>query len=116
MTETNGRMVSMALIEAEAKKIYKQYYKVTFKSNALDKRTKELIALGVSAAIGCQGCLKGHIRKSIGMGITLDEIKETIAVASGVAAAGVIDATDIANHELGLVREPEPVGVAGEGE
>jgi hypothetical protein len=37
------------------------------------------------------------------MGITLDEIRETIAVASGVAAASVIDATDIANAELGIV-------------
>ncbi|MCA9412624.1 MAG: carboxymuconolactone decarboxylase family protein [Candidatus Omnitrophica bacterium] len=107
MTETNGKMVSMALIEEEAKKIYKQYYKVTFKSNALDKKTKELIALGVSAATGCRGCLRGHLRKSIGMGITLDEIKETIAVASGVAAAGVIDAADIANAELGIVLPPK---------
>jgi AhpD family alkylhydroperoxidase len=71
-----AKWFSMALIEKEAKKIYKQYYKVTFKANALDKKTKELIALGVSAAIGCQGCLRGHLRKSISLGITLDEIKE----------------------------------------
>ncbi len=107
MTEPNGKMVSMALIEEEAKKHYKQYYKATFKSNALDKKTKELIALGVSATIGCRGCLRGHLRKAVNMGISLDEIKETIAVASGVAAAGVIDAADIANHELGIVRAPE---------
>jgi AhpD family alkylhydroperoxidase len=103
MSTTNNRMVSMALIEQEAKKIYKQYYKTTFKPGALDKKTKELIALGAAAIAGCQGCLKGHLRKSIGMGITLDEIRETIAVASGVAAASVIDATDIANAELGIV-------------
>ena len=103
MKVTKNNMVSMALIEEEAKKVYKQYYKVTFKGGALDKKTKELIALGASAVTGCQGCLKGHLRKSISMGITLDEIRETIAVVSGVAAASVIDSTDIANAEMGIV-------------
>ena len=107
MTDTNDKIISMALIEEEAKKIYKQYYKVTFKPNALDKKTKELIALGASAAIGCQGCLRGHLRKSLSLGISLEEIKEAVAVASGVAAAGVIDATDIANAALGIVRSAE---------
>jgi AhpD family alkylhydroperoxidase len=99
------KMVSMALIETEAKKIYKQYYKATHRDGALDKKSKELIALGVSAALGCQGCLRGHLRKSIHLGITLDEIREAIAIAAGVAAASVIDATDIANSDLGLVTD-----------
>ncbi|NUN97386.1 MAG: carboxymuconolactone decarboxylase family protein, partial [Candidatus Omnitrophica bacterium] len=103
--KTANRMVSMALIEKEAKKIYKQYYKATHKDGALDRKTKELIALGVSAATGCQGCLKGHLRKSLHMGITLDEIREAIAIAAGVAAATLIDATDIANAELGIVTD-----------
>jgi AhpD family alkylhydroperoxidase len=103
MSTLNHKPVSMALIEEEAKRIYKQYYKVTFKPNSLDKKTKELIAIGASAVAGCQGCLKGHLRKSLGLGITLDEIREAVAIAAGVAAASVIDATDIANAELGLV-------------
>jgi len=107
MVKPPKSMISMALVEKEAKKIYKQYYKVTHRDGALDKRTKELIAIGVAAVTGCQGCLKGHLRKSIHMGISLDEIREVIGIATGVAAATVIDATDIANSELGLVTDSD---------
>lgn len=97
------RVVSLALIEKEAKKVYKQYYKVSHRDGALDRRTKELIAIGVSAVTGCRGCLKGHLKKSVQMGITIDEIREAISIATGVAAATVIDNSDIANADLGLV-------------
>lgn len=100
-----NRMVSMALIEKEARKIYKQYYKATHRDGALDLKTKELVAISVSAVTGCQGCLKGHLKKAIHLGITVEQIREAIAIATAVAAATVIDSTDIANQELGLVTD-----------
>jgi AhpD family alkylhydroperoxidase len=48
---------------------------------ALDKKTKELIALGIAVADRCDGCIGFHTKALVGLQASRDEIAETLAVA-----------------------------------
>lgn len=51
------------------------------KANALDTRTKELIALGIAVAIRCDGCVGFHAEAAMKQGATRDEVMETMGMA-----------------------------------
>jgi len=78
------------------------FYKTTYTDGHLDMVTKELIAIGAALALGCKGCLEGHIRKALKFGATREEISESIAVAIGVNAAAIVDLTDIAADNMDM--------------
>lgn len=48
---------------------------------ALDKKTKELIALAIGINARCEGCVISHVRGALKAGATREEIVETIGVA-----------------------------------
>jgi AhpD family alkylhydroperoxidase len=52
----------------------------TFKTNNLDKKTKELIALGISVIINCESCIEWHIHEALQDGATENEILEAMEV------------------------------------
>jgi AhpD family alkylhydroperoxidase len=51
------------------------------KANALDTKTKELIALAVSVATRCDGCIGFHAEAAVKHGATRDEVMETMGMA-----------------------------------
>jgi AhpD family alkylhydroperoxidase len=51
------------------------------KANALDTRTKELIALAIGVAIRCDDCIGFHIKAALEQGATKDEVMETLGLA-----------------------------------
>jgi AhpD family alkylhydroperoxidase len=87
---------SYTMVEDRMKRIYFTFYQETYKTSTIDRKTKELIAIAASLAFKCQGCLEGHIKKALKFGATPEEISESISITMGVAAAGVVDLTDIA--------------------
>ncbi len=91
---------SYTMVEPRMKKIYFDFYQETYKKTKIDPKTKELIAIAASLGFKCQGCLNGHIKKAVKFGATPEEISESIAIAMGVAAASVVDQTDIASEHL----------------
>lgn len=91
---------SYTMVEGHMKKIYFEFYQATYKKTLIDRKTKELIAIAASLGFRCQGCLNGHIKKAKKFGATPEEISETIAITMGVAAASVVDLTDIAAEHL----------------
>ncbi|HYK87834.1 MAG TPA: carboxymuconolactone decarboxylase family protein [Acidobacteriota bacterium] len=91
---------SYTMVEDRMKRIYFAFYQETYKKTRLDRKTKELIAIAASLGFRCQGCLNGHIKKAKKFGATPEEISESIAIAMGVAAASVVDLTDIAAEHL----------------
>lgn len=104
----SSAMRSYALLTPELKEVYFQFYKATYGKSHLDLKTKELIAVGAALACGCKGCLEGHLKKAKKVGATSEEIAEVIAVTLGVAAATIVDRSDIANYNLGgLFDRPE---------
>jgi len=93
----------MSMIEPRFRDIYKSFYKQSyFTPTTLDVKTKELIAIGVSALAKCEGCLEGHIKKALELGVTKHEISDALVVAIGIAAASVVDMSDKAAIKLGL--------------
>ena len=48
---------------------------------ALDKKTKELIALALGVAAHCDACLGFHVKALVKLGATRAEIEEALAVA-----------------------------------
>jgi len=93
---------SYTMVDPRFREIYFQFYKETYKPSVLDRKTKELIAIGASLAAKCQGCLEGHIKKALKFGATREEISESIAIAIGVNAAAIVDLTDIAADNMSL--------------
>lgn len=119
-SKSEEKWPSYTMVDPRMRKIYFQFYQETYKASALDRKTKELVAIAASLACHCKGCLEGHIKKALKYGATKEELSETIAITMGVAAASIVDLTDIAAAELKIrhfdgVRAPsEPREVSPE--
>lgn len=59
-------------------------YQAVYQDGALNGKTKQLIALGVSAQVPCDYCVLAHTQRAKAAGATDDEIKEAVAVAGTV--------------------------------
>ena len=88
------------MVDPRMRRIYFQFYQETYKASGLDRKTKELIAIAASLVSHCKGCLEGHIKKALKYGATKEELSETIAITMGVAAASIVDLTDIAAENM----------------
>lgn len=52
-----------------------------FQKGALDRKTKELMALSISIITKCEPCMESHLHKALKAGATDEEVYETIDVA-----------------------------------
>lgn len=50
-------------------------------ANALDTKTKELIALAIAVAIRCEACIAFHAESAVKQGATREEVLETMGMA-----------------------------------
>ena len=100
--EARPQPSSYTMVEPRFREIYFQFYKETYRPSAIDRKTKELIAIGASLTAKCQGCLEGHIKKALKFGATPEEVSEAIAIAIGVNAAAIVDLSDIAAENTGI--------------
>ncbi|UCG50515.1 MAG: carboxymuconolactone decarboxylase family protein [Candidatus Latescibacterota bacterium] len=83
------RQITRKRKEAHAKltkmdsKVYRAFLemeKAAYSDGALSKKSKELIAVGVSVTIDCESCMQWHIEQAVGSGATKEEILEAIEV------------------------------------
>ena len=51
------------------------------KDGALDKKTKELVALGIAISTRCDGCIGFHTETLVKLGCTKAEFEETLGMA-----------------------------------
>lgn len=51
------------------------------RDGALDKKTKELIALGIGIATRCDGCIGFHVKALVQLGASKQEIEEALGMA-----------------------------------
>jgi AhpD family alkylhydroperoxidase len=58
-----------------------QLHREALAAGALDSKTKELMALAISVAARCQGCLAYHVHGALKAGATRQEVLETLGVA-----------------------------------
>lgn len=63
--------------------VYRSFVDMEQKAYAdgkLDKRYKELIAIGISIIINCESCLEWHIKQALDSGATREQVIESIEV------------------------------------
>jgi AhpD family alkylhydroperoxidase len=56
----------------------------------MDPKTVELISIAVASALKCGHCLKTHIRAAKRLGVSREEIFDTILISSTVANASIL--------------------------
>ena len=64
-------------------KVYEAFLKMekaTFSDGALPKKTKELIAVGISVVTDCESCMQWHIEQSAKAGASMQEVLEAVEV------------------------------------
>jgi AhpD family alkylhydroperoxidase len=62
----------------------------TYVDGALDVKTKELLGLVASAVLRCDDCVKYHLETCYKLGVTKDEMMESMSVATLVGGTIVI--------------------------
>jgi len=70
------------LLEADSA-VYKAFLdmeQAAFADGALPKKTKELIAVGISVVINCESCMQWHIEQAAGAGADRREVLEAVEV------------------------------------
>ncbi len=71
----------LATVAPDTVKAFLGLQKVIFQEGALDVKTKELIAFGISISENCDGCVAWHAKALRDVGATREEVAETIGVA-----------------------------------
>jgi AhpD family alkylhydroperoxidase len=84
---TRRKQAQTQLLELKSK-VYEAFLKMesaTYADGALPKKTKELIAIGISVAIDCESCMEWHITQASRAGASRQEMLETVEVAMEMA-------------------------------
>lgn len=81
---------------------FARLHKKAVEDGALSAKVKEMMALAISVAVGCEGCIAYHPHDAIKVGATRAELLETISV--GVMMAGG-PGTIYAAHALDAVEQ-----------
>ena len=64
-------------------KVYERFLemeKAAFSAGSLSRKTKELIAVGISVVIDCESCMQGHIEQAAKYGASMQEVLEAVEV------------------------------------
>src|SRR5512135_1433948 len=80
---------------------FARLHKKAVEDGALSGKTKELMALAISVAVRCEGCIAYHVHDAIQAGATRPELLETLGVAlfmgggpASIYAAHAMDAIE----------------------
>lgn len=103
--------------------LFGQLHEEALKTGALDGRQKELIALGISIAVRCDGCIASHVGQALSLGASPHEIAETVGVAIlmgggpsvvyGMQALEAVDQFRLEEFGAGETRaQEEPVSIS----
>ena len=79
--DVDGRSAALFKAAPDTMRAFRGLVREAGKDGALDKKTKELIALAIAIAIRCEGCLSFHVRAVIKYGAARDEVLDVIGVA-----------------------------------
>lgn len=74
----HGRLLGMGSVVYEK---FLELEKAAYSDGALPKKTKELIAVGISVVRNCESCMQWHIEEAAAAGASEREILEAMEVA-----------------------------------
>lgn len=66
----------------ETMKAFSDLGRAALADGALDRKTKELMALALGVAARCDACIGFHVQALVRLGVTRQEIDETLGVAT----------------------------------
>ncbi len=94
-------MNELAKAQPKAMGAFSNLHEAAGEDGALDKKTKELIALAIAVTSRCDGCIAFHTHDVLKAGATREEVMEALSVAilmgggpSVVYASHVVDALE----------------------
>ena len=97
----NGAVRDLRQVAPEVMKTFGDMARAAHVGNALDDKTKELVALAISVAIRCDPCIAYHAEGAIKQGASREAVAETLAMAiymgagpSVMYAAQALEATN----------------------
>ena len=82
----------------EVMKAFSAIAQAAVAQGALDAKTKELIAIGISIAVRCDDCIGFHVKAAVDRGATREEVLETLGMAIYMGAG---PSAMYASHALG---------------
>ena len=83
---------------------FREFGRQVFANGALDKKTKQLIAVAVAHVTQCPYCIKGHTEAALRKGASEQELMEAIWVAAEMRAGGAYAHSSLALDVAGQVR------------
>lgn len=81
---TQGISRDLATLRAGLPQVMKSFgdlARTATQDGALDKKTKELIALALGVAARCDGCIGFHVQTLVKLGLTKPELEEMLGMA-----------------------------------
>jgi AhpD family alkylhydroperoxidase len=79
---------------------FEEFSRAVFADGALDRKTKQLIAVAVAHVTQCPYCIEGHTKLASRAGADAQEIMESIWVAAEMRAGGAYAHATLALHAL----------------
>jgi AhpD family alkylhydroperoxidase len=79
--ELNPLVAELRKAQPEVMKGFSQMAQAALKTEALDTKTKELIALAISVAVRCDACITFHAKAAVKEGASDQELAETMGMA-----------------------------------
>ena len=76
----SSRLAGLRASTPEVMKSFSDLGRAATADGMLDRKTKELIALAVSVAARCDPCIGFHMQTLVKLGVTRQEVDETLAV------------------------------------
>ena len=106
MTETVYHATTPALaarrreLAPATHRAFEEFGRAVFADGALDRKTKQLIAVAVAHVTQCPYCIQGHTKLASREGADAQEIMESIWVAAEMRAGGAFAHSTLALHAL----------------
>lgn len=75
--EAHAKLLSL---ESDVYRAFLEMERAAYSDGALPKRTKELIAVGISVVIDCESCMQWHIDQAARAGASMEEVLEAVEV------------------------------------
>jgi AhpD family alkylhydroperoxidase len=87
----------------EVMKAFSSLAQAACAAKALDRKTKELIALGIAVAVRCDDCIGFHVKAALEQGASEEEVTEVLGMAIYMGAGpAVMYASHALNHSGNL--------------
>jgi len=81
MKDVSGNLATLRADIPDVMKAFSDLARAATRDGALDKKTKELIALALGVAAHCDACIGFHVQALVTLGTTRKELEEALGMA-----------------------------------